>query len=308
MIPRLASLVLALVASPVVAHAESTLEYITVDSKAVHKSVRVGVYLPDGYEANDARFPVLYFLHGMFGNERKWENRGVPDQLDELIAQKKVPPMIVVCPNGENSMYVNWVSGKADWEIFIADELPKAIDAKYRTIAGRTGRGISGDSMGGFGALNIAFHHPDEFASVSAHSAALFAVDPNNLSDRMKQMAARWKDVFGAPVDVKNWERNNPLKVAETADADALKSLTIYFDCGNHDHFGFDQTNVELHQELEKRGIPHQWTLRDGDHGDEYFRANVCHSLEFHGAAFAAVDTKADAKTGPNGKDAKRDV
>ncbi len=305
MFPRTALIALALfIPTFPCARADSTLEYITVDSKSVHKEVRVGVYLPDGYAASDARYPVLLFLHGMFGNERKWESRGVPEQLDALIAQKKVPPMIVVCPNGENSMYVNWVSGKANWEDFIADELPKAIDAKYRTLTDRAARGITGDSMGGFGALNIAFHHPDRFGAVSAHSAAIFAIDPNQLSDRVKMMAARWKDVFGSPVDVKNWEKNNPLKTAEDVDEGALKKLAIYFDCGNQDHFGFNETNQELHAELDKRGIPHQWFLRDGDHGDEYFRANVCHSLEFHGSVFADAAKHAAAPA----KDGKRDV
>lgn len=274
--------------------ADSEFDYIEVDSEALGKDVRVGIYLPDGYhEDEDVRYPTLYFLHGMRGSERKWESRGIPEQLDELIESGKVGPMIVVCPNGENSMYVNWKNGEADWADFIWGDLVTSIDGTYRTIADRSGRGITGDSMGGYGALNIAFHHPDVFGSVSAHSAAIYPVDPADLPEWVLRMADRWSPVFGSPVDVENWKQNNPLHLAETLDDEALKSLAIYFDCGNTDRYGFDSSNVDLSSILDDRGIPHEFHLRDGGHGREYFEEYVSESLAFHGRAFRAGNVKA---------------
>ncbi|MFG0319480.1 MAG: alpha/beta hydrolase [Planctomycetota bacterium JB042] len=278
-----------LFAAPPTRAADSSIDYLDVDSKALRKSVRCGVYLPPGYDASgDVRYPTLVFLHGMRGSERKWENRGVGERLDALIEKGVVDPMIVVCPNGENSMYVNWRNGKADWADFVRRDLVEWVDARYRTVADRSGRGLTGDSMGGYGALNIAFQHPDVFGSVSAHSAALYPVDPDDLPEWIKRMADRWGPVYGSPVDVDHWRGNNPLHLAATQEAESLRSLSIYFDCGDRDRYGFDSSNVDLDGILDDRDVPHEFHLRDGGHGREYFEAYVTKSLEFHGRVFRA--------------------
>lgn len=284
------------------AKSASTMEYISVESKKLGRSVTVGVYTPPGYAGagqKDERYPLLVFLHGMFGDAHKWAERDTPMKLDDLITSGAVPPMIVACPDGENSMYVNWISGDAPWEDFIALELVAAIDAKYRTRTEAKFRGISGDSMGGFGALNLAFHHPDVFGSVSAHSAALFPADPAKLSGRAQSFAEQWKDVFGYPVDVEHWKKNNPIYLAETAEVEQLRRLAIYFDCGEKDRFGFNVTNELLAKVLEDREVPHEWHLRSGNHGAAYFSTYVKDSLEFHGKAFAAADGKGAAAAPP---------
>lgn len=280
--------------------AVSTMEYITVDSKALDAKIRVGIYLPAAYAARPTdTFPCLYFLHGMFGDERKWQQRETDLVLDELIEKGEVPPMIVACPAGHNSMYVNWVNGQGRWMDFITEDLVKELEAKYRIDGRRAMRGISGDSMGGYGALNIALQKPELYGSASAHSAALFPADPAQVNPRLKRWAKQWGEVFGDPIDLKFWQQNNPIHRASTLDAHALDGLAIYFDCGERDEFGFDKTCSLLHDALEKSKIPHTYELRGGDHGATYFRDNVAHSLRFHGAAFsggAAGATKAGAK------------
>ncbi len=299
--PLLLAAVVSLAAAPAPARAaDSSIDYVDVDSKALRKSVRCGVYLPPGYDASgDVRYPTLVFLHGMRGSERKWESRGVGERLDALIEAGTVDPMIVVCPNGENSMYVNWRNGKADWADFVRRDLVDWVDARYRTVADRSGRGLTGDSMGGYGALNIAFQHPDVFGSVSAHSAALYPVDPDDLPEWIKRMADRWGPVYGSPVDLEHWRGNNPLHLAATLDAERLRSLSIYFDCGNRDRYGFDSSNVDLDGILDDRDVPHEFHLRDGGHGREYFEAYVSKSLEFHGRVFRAAAGERDA-AGPD--------
>lgn len=277
------------------AAATSKMEYITVDSKALDAKIRVGIYLPAAYTTKpDAKFPCLYFLHGMFGDERKWEQRETDLVLDELIDKGEVPPMIVACPAGHNSMYVNWVNGQGRWMDFLTDDLVKELEAKYRIDSSRDARGISGDSMGGYGALNIAFQRPELYGSASAHSAALFPADPTQVNPRLKRWAKQWGEVFGDPIDVPFWQKNNPIHMASTLDEDALKSLAIYFDCGERDEFGFDKTCTLLHEALEKRKIPHTYELRGGDHGATYFRDNVGHSLRFHGTIFQRAAKKSE--------------
>lgn len=283
----LVALILILPGTRLHADEESTFDYITIESEALGRDARVGVYLPAGYEENQERhYPTLYFLHGLFGSERKWESRGMPEILDQMIESGDAEEMIVVCPDGKNSMYVNWVSGKGRWKDFIVEDLVQAIDARYRTIPGRTGRGISGDSMGGYGAFNLAFHHPDVFGSVSAHSAALYPVEIDELPDWVKQQAARWKDVYGYPIDVEFWESNNPLHLASVLESDQLRRVKIYFDCGAQDRFGFGVTNQKLSDLLKKRDVPHRFALLDGGHGREYYTSNADRSLRFHSSVF----------------------
>lgn len=269
------------------AHAASEVDYISYPSKELKRNVRIGIYLPDGYDSSESdRYPCLYFLHGMFGSEMTWESRGTAELLDDLIENGDVPPMIVVCPNGENSMYVNWKNGKGNWGSFVSEELVTYIDEKYRTLAHRRSRGISGDSMGGYGALTQSFQHPDTYGSVSAHSAALYPEDPDQLPDWVKRRAEHFVAIYGAEPDTEHWTQNNPLFLARTLSADQLKSLDLYFDCGDQDKFGFDKTNTTLSSILKEQGVPHTFSIRPGDHGRRYFRKYVEHSLIFHGNAY----------------------
>jgi S-formylglutathione hydrolase FrmB len=262
------------------------MEYIRVAWSSVDKELGAGVYLPPGYSEEEGPYPCLYFLHGMNGSERKYAQRGVPSQLDQMIESGELPPLLVICPDGQNSMYVNWHDGKAPWEDFIAEDLVAAIDERFATADDPELRGITGDSMGGYGALLIAFQNPDVFGSVSAHSAALYSVNPEELPDWIKQRGERWKPIYGHPVDRQFWESKNPLHLAEHLPEDQLSSLEIYFDVGDQDRFGFHRTGSQLSSILSRRKIDHEYHLRKGGHGTEYFQTNVAHSLLFHSKLF----------------------
>src|SRR5262249_2443927 len=215
-----------------------TIEYFEIDSKLLGQKVNVGVYLPAEYATSKERYPVLYFLHGLYYSaHRYWEERRTNRTIDELVNDGKIGPMLVACVDGKNSMWVNSIDGKAKWGDFVATELVQAVDAKYRTIADRGSRGINGDSMGGYGALNVAFKHPDVFGSVSAHSAAIYPVDPQQIPDWIKQRGEQWRPIYGWPIDVPHWEEWNPLKQAASLPVETLRKLKIYFDCGDKDRF-----------------------------------------------------------------------
>src|SRR6202030_1582032 len=114
-------------------------------------------------------------------------------------------------------------------DFFLLEFMP-AIEGRYRIAAARATRGVAGFSMGGYGALRIAFLHPELFGSVSVHSAALMEKLPNirvanaAQNPRMRVLG----DVFGSPPDRAFWDRNNPLTLARTA---KILNLKIYFDC-----------------------------------------------------------------------------
>ena len=137
------------------------------------------VYLPPTYAGSpQRRYPVVYLLHGFGDNPEMWETGRfqqlrVSLALDSLAKAGVAREMIVVMPNAKNayggSFYVNSVT-TGRWEDFIARDLVSYMDQTYRTRPRRESRAVVGLSMGGFGALNLAFHRPDVFASVYALS------------------------------------------------------------------------------------------------------------------------------------------
>src|SRR5438876_2617042 len=154
--------------------AGSRVEYKTFQSKLLGRELRYGLYLPPSYSNSTKRYPILYFLHGMYENEMRWSSRGQTDlMLDRMIADGKIGEFIVALPFGGTSFYSNTRDGTERWEDVIVTEFIPMIESAYRVNATRATRGISGISMGGYGALKIAMKHPEMFGSVSAHSAAL---------------------------------------------------------------------------------------------------------------------------------------
>jgi S-formylglutathione hydrolase FrmB len=232
--------------------------------------VRYAVSLPASYDREPARrYPVVIFLHGLFNSERDWEARGMQERLEQLRAAGKVGDFIVAIPYGANSFYLNGKDGTRYVDAIVKDFIP-FVDKTFRTTAEPKERVIEGISMGGFGALVIAFKHPELFAAVAAHSAAVFEElpqPPASASDQRGtyryQMAAK---IFGAPPDAQFFAANNPLALA-TANAEKVRSLKIYFDVGEQDRYGFAPGNHLLDATLTKAGVAHEFHAADGDHG-----------------------------------------
>lgn len=144
----------------------------------------ISVYVPPSYQESDKRYPVVYYLPGF--SDAGTIGFPIQAEMDKLIASGAVQDMIFVVANGvsrmQGSFYANSpVTG--NWEDMIADDIVGYIDANYRTLPAPESRGISGHSMGGFGALNIAMHRPDIFGAVYSFSPGLF--DENGLAESM---------------------------------------------------------------------------------------------------------------------------
>ena len=165
-----------------------TVSRIWYDSPALGLERRMTVYTPAGYETSGKRYPVLYLLHGMGGDEEAWISLGRTAQiLDNLIAQGKAKPMIVVMPNGNASQEA--APGESSRRMVpptmqlpktmegsyeqAFPEIVKFIDKNYRTIKSKSGRAIAGLSMGGFHSLHISKQYPDMFNYIGLFSAAI---------------------------------------------------------------------------------------------------------------------------------------
>lgn len=262
-----------------------------VRSAILHTSVRYCVFLPANYSSASAKaqqYPVLYLLHGLGGNEQGMAASGEWTALQDLRRDGKVGDFLVVAPDGWDTFYINSRDGKTPYNDFFLHEFMPLIERSYRVRAGRAARGLTGFSMGGYGALRIAFAHPELFGSVSAHSAALTRNPPQvvNAGASSGNLAAQLlASVFGNPIDLRFWELNSPYQLARK-NAVALLKTKIYFDCGTEDSYGFYRGASELHQTLDSLKIPHEFHLYPGGHSVSYLLAHSDASFEFHWRAF----------------------
>jgi pimeloyl-ACP methyl ester carboxylesterase len=177
----------------------------------------VTVYLPPSYAKNrQKRYPVVYLLHGFAANHRAfmagvYTNMNTRLSMDSLIREGLVKEMIVVTPNARNafdgSFYRNSVT-TGNWEDFVYRDLVSFIDRRYRTIRNRSGRGIAGHSMGGYGALWVGMRHPETFS-------AIYALSPCCLRD-FGAVSQRGAGPWKAALRVR--EKPDILKAGFTAD------------------------------------------------------------------------------------------
>lgn len=166
------------------------IDTITYNSKAVGTNRKALVYTPPGYSKNK-KYPVLYLLHGIGGDEREWFNQGQPQViLDNLYAEKKVEPMIVVLPNGRatkddratgNIMAPDKVQAFATFENDLLNDLIPFIEKTYPVINDREHRAIAGLSMGGGQSLNFGLGNLDKFAWIGGFSSAPNTKTPEEL-------------------------------------------------------------------------------------------------------------------------------
>jgi len=229
------------------------LEIIEYDSKSVGTRRKTQVYTPPGYSP-DKKYPVLYLLHGIGGDETEWQRFATPNLLlDNLIADGKAVPMIVVMPNGraqkndraEGNVYATAPAFAAFEQDLLQDLIP-AIEARYSVAADREHRGVAGLSMGGGQSLNFGLAHLDKFAWVGGFSSAPNTKAPDQL-------------------------------VADPAAArDKIKLLWV--SVGNKD--GLIRISQGVHAYLKKENIPHVWNVDGHAHDPTEWKNNLYYFLQ----------------------------
>jgi S-formylglutathione hydrolase FrmB len=274
-------------------HAQSRIDCNALNSRILKHEVHYCVYLPAGYDAGASNlpaqtYPVLYFLHGLGDNEQTLFNSGGWTLLDDLRQKRKIGEFLIAAPEGGRTFYINSADGSVRYSDFFLQEFVPLIESKYRISKGRRNRAISGISMGGYGALRFAFSHPEMFSAVSAQSAALITGTPQELDTAAKSGAPMGKllaTVFGSPIAVAHWKENSPFVLANRNQV-ALRRMTIYFNCGQDDNYGFEKGAAALHEQLQKEKVAHEYHPYPGDHSLGYFLAHFTEVMEFHSRAF----------------------
>jgi enterochelin esterase-like enzyme len=215
------------------------LEMINYDSKSVGTRRKMNVYTPAGYSV-ERKYPVLYLLHGIGGDETEWHRACKAEViLDNLIADGKAVPMIVIMPNGraqqndraEGNVFAS-APAFAKFEADLLEDVIPAIESRYLVVADREHRALAGLSMGGGQSLNFALSHLDKFASVGGFSSA-----PNT------------------------WP---PGRLVPDPGVASKQLKLLWLSCGNKDDL--IEISQRVHAYLKEHGVTHIWQVDSHSH------------------------------------------
>ena len=253
---------------------------LAIPSATMHKTYRAAVVLPASYTRNkQARYPVLYLLHGAFGHFGDWLSKTPDKQLLHRLADQY--NLIIVNPEGETfSFYLDSpVSADSQFETYLTKEVIPKIDQTYRTVADKRGRVIAGLSMGGHGALYLSARHPDLYCAAGSMSGAL---DLRSLNRKLTPAEAAGRAQLWAPVlgsETENPERFAANSVMSLLEQLGRNGLPLIIDCGVDD--GLLDINRELHRRLVYQQVPHDYTERPGGHTWAYWQSALPYQVLF---------------------------
>jgi len=251
-------------------HQAGSAQEILVASPALGgRKQAVDIYLPPGYAAHPAqRYPVMILLHGFPGRPAAFlqtVQMGVTE--DALLAKHRIKPFILVMPFGSTGTFTDkeWANGVGKgqaWETFVARDVVRAVDARYRTIRSGADRVLAGLSEGGYGSLNIGLHHPREFRVLESWSGY--------------ESAANLKSIFGG--SRARLTANSPLlTLAHAAPALRRAGAYVWLYSGTTD--SFNTQNASFAAELARDRVPHSFRLVRGGHNWAIWRAEAARSL-----------------------------
>ncbi|QDK81058.1 esterase family protein [Spirosoma sp. KCTC 42546] len=257
-------LIISLLSLASLSHA-AKIDTVSTYSPSMKKTIKAVIMTPDSYTLG-SELPVVYLLHGYSGNYSDWAKKA-PNLAQSVDAQQ----LIIVCPDGN---YGSWYfDSPADpsfkYETYVASELVSWVDTHYKTIKNRQARAITGLSMGGHGALYLAFRHQDVFGAAGSMSGGVdIRPFPNNWD-----MAKRLGPYAQFP---ERWEQNTVINLLHLLTPGAL---SLIVDCGTDDFFF--RVNNNLHDKLLERNIAHDYITRPGAHNWNYWANAVTYQLLF---------------------------
>lgn len=258
-----------LIALAVSAAFAAKVDTVVVATENLSSPMTVLVVTPDN-AAPGQKFPVTYVLHGYAGNQNDWLSHQprIKDMADRY-------DMIIVHPDGRNSWYMDSFENPGmQMESFFINDLIPYIDKNYPTLPQPSKRAITGLSMGGHGALYLAFRHPDIFGNAGSMSGG---VD-------LRPFPGHWNIDNALGTFEQHPDRWEAASVVNLVPALKPGLLNIYFDCGVDDFFA--KVNDNLHHALLDAGIAHDYVSRPGAHTWEYWNNSILHHLLFFSEAF----------------------
>lgn len=241
----------------------ATVDTVSTFSPSMNKQIKSIIIKPDSYDQKKT-YPVVYLLHGYSGNYTDWVKQS--PNVKQLSDQYQ---MILVCPDGNfGSWYFDAPKlANSKYETYVSKELVEWVDKNYKTIANKSNRGITGLSMGGHGALYLAFKHQDVFSVAGSMSGGVdFRPFPLNW-----EIA---KSLGSYAENPANWDANTVIELTHLL---TPNSLSLIIQCGTEDFFY--NVNVKLHEKLLLNNIPHTFITNPGNHNWPYWREAIQYQL-----------------------------
>mgnify|MGYP005848440267 CR=1 FL=1 len=260
------------------------LESLSFKSDILQTDVRYSVYLPHGYDHSERLYPVVYLLNGFTGDERDWIQFGDVQRLvDNEVASGNLPEMIIIMPDGDDRLYMNHADGSYNYQDMFMQELIPTAENDYRIRKEKQFRGISGLSMGGHGSLLLGLKYPKMFGAIAAYSSAV-ATDEDLVNIEQRGFDNYWgrgigRGLTGEERLTPHHHANSVMSIVKNKNIDELNSVRIYFDCGDDDFLAVG--NASLHIAMSRRGINHEYRVRDGVHDWKFWRASLPTGLKF---------------------------
>jgi enterochelin esterase-like enzyme len=238
----LLALILGCKETPIIIDKDSTIQIASISSSILDMDVNYSVYLPPSYESGGP-FPVLYLLHGYYGNHLDWPRNGMRQIMDRELNSGNSTEMIVIMPDGMDSFYIDdFDERKLDYEQFFFQEFVPELESKFNIVKAKTHRGIAGLSMGGYGATTYGLKYHHLFSFAYSMSGVVF-------------LDEKFENIF---------------EIVNSKTSTELTQLPkIFLDCGTED-FLFE-SNDYLSNFLTQKNIEHTFTKGIGAHEWSYW-------------------------------------
>jgi enterochelin esterase-like enzyme len=254
------------------------IDQLSLKSKILNSERKYAVYLPSDYDHSNREYPVLYLLHGAGDDHTGWVQFGeVKSIADNTNKEGLSTSMIIVMPDAQTGKkgYFNDIDNNWNYEDFFFQEFIPFIEKKYRIKSEKRYRAIAGLSMGGGGSFIYALRHPDMFSSACPLSGYMGKLSYKEFyeSNEEKLKKYRREKVFNY------YSNHNALSIVQNQTDENLKSVRWYIDCGDNDFLY--EGNSLVHIALKKRGVPHEYRVRDGAHNWTYWRSALPEVLSF---------------------------
>ena len=253
-----------------------------LSSRLMGREMPYRAILPAGASAAaEARYPVIYLLHGLTGHFNNWTD------LTKISTYAAAYKVIIVMPEGGNGWYTDSVSNANEkWESYIVQELIPEVDKKFRTLPTRDKRAIAGLSMGGYGSLKFGLKYPDKFVLAGSFSGALGAAQITEKT--VPGAIGKTIDGIFGPEGSESRKSNDLFGMIRSMTPERMKEIPfIYLDCGTED-FLFINNRDFVGLLLEKK-VPHEYRQLPGKHDWKYWDKQVQEFLQLADRIFAGT-------------------
>ena len=268
---------------------------LTFTSKVLGRVVAYDIMLPADYNENkDKHYPVMYCFHGYGDDNTSWNGQYMKCEAKiKSLEAAGLEPMIYVFPYGWKAYWCDRYDGSFPYMTMFATEFVPMIDATYRTIADKNHRGVTGYSMGGFGAMVTAMKHPDMFL-MSAPLSMSFRTDAQYMTESQSGWDNQWGRIFGGEglsgeARLTDYYKDHcPLHQFTAENKNKYSSVHWFLTCGD-DEQQLLFANNDLHVMMRENGYAHEYRVGNGGHSTSYWRAAMEEFLPWFSALMAGT-------------------